>query len=110
MEQRVGNTAQVNVGRFIVRDGMDWGEFYVGAIRGTDEHGGERFAVTVSCVTSYGVFGHHWSHCSSSAADFLSRINEDYLLGKIARQVFNGERFATWMYREIFTSSASGEG
>lgn len=93
----------------LVRDGMDWAEFFVNERQPVQEGDHTRYSVTWACVSSYGVFGHHWAHMGSPFPEFAARTGPDYLLGKIARQTFDADKFAKWIRREIFTSRATRE-
>lgn len=99
-----------NVRNILVRNGYDYAEFFV---RETGpiplDNGRTRYAATWCCVSSYGVYGHHWSDMGCPLVKFVAGAGNDYLLSKIARRVFDKDRFKKWLSREIFTARVDRE-
>jgi len=80
----------------------EWGEFFVlerDPIAQPDGH--TRYSATWVANTSYGVFGHYWSHMGEPFAKFAATIGEDYLLGKISKMEPNAEVTLDSVGREI---------
>jgi hypothetical protein len=74
----------------IVRDDYDYGEFFVRESDVVARPDGRGFdaSATWSCVSSYGMYGHHWSSMGEPFAEFVRGVDDDdYLLGKIAHKV-----------------------
>lgn len=65
---------------------MDWGEFLWTTRQHQDLEGRPVYAATWACISSFGVYGHHWSHMGEPFEVFVQTVGKDYLLGKIARR------------------------
>lgn len=69
-----------------VRNEGEWGTFYVReGVRLKDPliGGEDRHWVELSCHTAFGDVGHSWPNTGGDAQWFLSKLSEDYLLGKL---------------------------
>jgi hypothetical protein len=75
-----------------IRENGEYGTFFVEAGEGKTSDGRPRFFATWCCVSSYGVFGHYWSHMGEPFAAFIADIEQDYLLGKICTMVPSAEK------------------
>jgi hypothetical protein len=99
-----------NTYRILVRDKGEWGEFFVHERAPLhEEDGSTRYAASWTCLSSFGVYGHHWSHMGEPFAAMIAHVGKDYLLGKIARKRFDERKFKRAISREIFTSRGSRE-
>jgi len=86
---------------------MEWGEFFWNERDPVDDgHGGKRYSATWAAVTSFGVFGHHWSHMGMPFPAFAKKIGRDYLLSKIAREVPSDDKLIAEVSRRISESLA----
>lgn len=77
---------------YFLHDGMEWAEFFVNEpdprVR-AESKGRMVYSATWVAYSSFGVFGHHWADMGVPFEDFIFDVGEDYLLGKIARGVFD---------------------
>ena len=103
------NDTNETTGHIIVRNGSDYGEFFWRESILKNEDGTPRHAATWTVVSSFGTYGFHWSHMGRPFAAFIADIGDDYLLSKIAREVFDDRKFIKWMNREIFTARCTKE-
>lgn len=78
----------------IVRDGMDYGEFFVAERepQTNESRNYTSYSATWCCYSSYGVYGHHWSSMGSPFAEFIQGMGADYLLSKIGRKEADPDR------------------
>lgn len=98
-----------NVYTLTVRDGMDWAEFFVNEReRLTDGSGHARYSATWVCYSSFGVFGHYWHATGSPFADFVQRVDTDYLLSKIGKKQTDQETVIASVKRAILQSRRYG--
>lgn len=89
---------------------MDWATFFVCEFPPkTTDSGHTRYPTTWTAYSSFGVFGHCWADMGCPFAEFIARVDQGYVLGKIARRVFDEARFLKWLNRAIFTSRCTKE-
>lgn len=74
----------------------EWGEFFVAErsprYRQRDGVGYWTYAATFCCYSSFGTYGHHWSHMGEPFHEFVQHLDEDYLLSKIAHKENSPEK------------------
>lgn len=85
-----------------VRKNGEWGTFFV---RESDvlprDGGGFNVSAEWCCNSSFGVFGHYWSSMGKPFGEFVSKINNDYLLGKIGKQVTDSRKVVRELRRLV---------
>lgn len=91
--------------RIVIRHDGEWGEFFFSASGPIALEGGDtRFAATWCCVSSFGVYGHHWGYMGEAFAEFVRDLEEDYLLSKISTRETSGEVACNDVRRQILES------
>jgi hypothetical protein len=73
---------------FSIRDELDWGEFFVHELPPREDEEWIYHSATWCATTSFGQYGHHWTHMGEPFGQFISRVDKSYLLGKIGRKTF----------------------
>lgn len=86
----------------------EYGTFFVESGEGKTSDDRPRFFATWCCVSSYGVFGHYWSHMGEPFAQFIQDIEPDYLLGKIARRETDAQKTIAAVRRQIIENRKDG--
>lgn len=88
-----------------VRDGMDWAEFFVSERPPwTQRDNSTVYSATFACVSSFGVFGFHWSHMGKPFKQFAANIGDDYLLSKIGKRTRSNQKIVDHVRRRILES------
>ncbi len=86
----------------IVRDKGEWGEFFVAEREPTPrDNGSLSYSASWTCLSSFGVYGHHWSCMGRPFVEFIQDISADYLLGKIGRKELCDEKMVKEIKRLI---------
>jgi hypothetical protein len=79
----------------------EWGEFFVCEAKPRLRGGHLQYAASFTALTSYGVFGHFWSHMGEPWVEFASGIDQGYLLGKIGHKTVNDKKIIEGVRRAI---------
>lgn len=70
-----------------VRAHGEWATFFVKELPPVLRPGDRpKYAADWAANTSYGTFGHFWSHMGAPFGEFIKNVDTYYLLGKIARK------------------------
>lgn len=84
-----------------VRDDFEYGEFFVNERSCIRDNGKIQHSATWVAYSSFGVFGHHWSHMGEPFAEFIRDVDSGYLLGKIAKKETSTRKVVAGVRREI---------
>jgi hypothetical protein len=93
----------------LVRDGHEWGEFFIRETTSERSDGKTRHSATWCCYSSFGVFGHHWYDMGEPFAKFIRDVDTHYLLGKIARKVQSDRVVVASVKRRILEARKNKE-
>lgn len=93
-----------NATTILIRSDGEYGRFFFCEQEFALEDGSPRHAATWCCVSSFGVYGYHWSHMSRPFSEFVQGVSTDYLLGKISRKVTSAEKTIASVRRAVLES------
>jgi hypothetical protein len=86
----------VEIEHFVVRANHEWATV---VLRFGERDG--RYWGTLLVDSSFGAYGHTWTHCGEPFPAFLADIDADYLLGKISTRVLDEKKMVESIRRTL---------